>query len=96
MSIRHTLPIAALAAGLGGTILPTLAQNSGGMGAMPGQGMGQMTESGRAGHGAMSGRMMPQGTMSRGCSGMMQSMNGSGGRPNSQWQATPKGGDAPD
>ncbi len=81
MSIRQTLTIAALAAGLGGMILPALAQNSDGMGTMPDQGMGQMTEGSRTGRGMMGGGMM-----SGGCGGMMQSMNGGDGRPNSQWQ----------
>lgn len=86
MSIRQTLTIAALAAGLGGLIVPALAQNPDGMGTMPDQGMGQVTEGGRTGHGMMGGGMMRGGMMSGGCGGMMQSMNGGDGRPNSQWQ----------
>ena len=37
------------------------------------------------GHGMMGGGMMGGGMMSGGCAGMMQSMNGGDGRPNSQW-----------
>jgi hypothetical protein len=38
-------------------------------------------------HGMMSG-----GTMSGGCSSMMQSMNNGGGRPNEQWRTRPPEG----
>jgi hypothetical protein len=97
MSIQQALTLAALAAGLGGMILPALAQDPDSMRTMPGKAMGQMTEGGRAGHGMMSGRMMSRGMMSGdGCAGMMQSMNGGNGRPNSQWHSHPKGGATPD
>ena len=36
---------------------------------------------------AMGHGMMGGGMMSGGCAGMMQSMNGDDGRPNSQWQS---------
>ena len=41
------------------------------------------------GHGMMGGGMMASGMMAGGCAGMMQSMNGGDGRPNSQWQTPP-------
>jgi hypothetical protein len=88
MRIRHTLIATALAAGLGGLIVPALAEAPGGSQTTPDQGMG----TGRMGHGMMSGGMMSGGMMSGGCGGMMQSMNGDGGRPNSQWQKHPRGG----
>jgi hypothetical protein len=54
----------------------------------------------RMGHGTMSGGMMSGamtsgGMMSGGCSQMMQSMNGGGGPPNSQWQKKPHGNAMP-
>lgn len=79
MRIRHTLIAAALAAVLGGLVVPALAEAPGGSPAMPDQGMGM----GHMGHGMMSGGMMG------GCMGMMQSMNNGNGRPNSQWQKHP-------
>ena len=98
MRIRQKLTIAAIAAALGGLIVPALAESPGGMGRMPdrstgGSGMDQgMMSDGMMGRGMMSGGMM-----SGGCSGMMQSMNnGGGGRPNSQWQKHSPGGATPD
>ena len=73
MHIRQTLAAAALA-GIGGLILPALAQDRSGAGDAPDQGM-------------MGGGMMRHGAISGGCGGMMQSMNGGDGRPNSQWRA---------
>ena len=97
MSIGNKLGVVALAAALGGLIVPAIAENApGGMQNGPDQGMsmGQMG-GGMMGGGMMSGGMMSPGMMARGCSEMMQSMNnGADGRPNSQWQKqTP--GDAP-
>lgn len=87
MSIRHTLIAAALAGVLGGLIVPALAAVPGGWRTMPDQSTDGM------GRGTMSGGMMP-GAMMSGCTEMMQSMSGGGGRPNSQWRAHPRGGPA--
>ena len=70
-------------AALGGFVVPSLAQDSGGMGRMPDHSM--------TGH-----RMMGQGMMSGGCADMMQSMAGGDGRPNSQWRTHPRSDAAPD
>ena len=75
MHIRHWLTAAVLAAGVGGLIVPALAQTQGLDGG--GEGQGMMSRGGMMG-----------GMMAGGCAGMMQSMNG-GGRPNSQWHAHP-------
>lgn len=83
MKTRHTLIGAAIAALLGGLIVPALAETSGGSQTMPRQGTGSM------GNGR-SGGMMSGGDMS-GCMGMMRSMNNGDGRPNSQWQKHPPG-----
>ena len=87
MSFGSKLSIVALAAALGGAIVPALAQNgSGGMQGMLDHGMGM---------GHMSQGMMHGGMMSGGCSEMMQSMNNGGdGRPNSQWQKHSPGPDS--
>ena len=46
---------------------------------------------------AMGHAIMGGGMMSGGCAGMMRSMNGGDGRPNSQWQShSPAAGSAPD
>ena len=84
-------------AALGGFVVPSLAQDSGGMGRMPDQGM--TMDHGIMGHrmmgqGAMGGGM--QGMMSGGCAGMMRSMAGGDGRPNSQWRTHPRSGAVPD
>ena len=81
MSIRHTLIGAALAAVLGGLLVPALAETPGGSQTMPGRAMGM----GRMGHRMMSGGMMSGGDMS-GCMSMMRSTNSEDARPNSQWQ----------
>jgi hypothetical protein len=85
MKTRHTLIAAALAAVLGGLVVPALAEAPGGSQMMSNRDMG----TGHTGQG-MSGGMMGQGMMSGGmmggCMGMMQSMNHGNGRPNSQWQ----------
>jgi hypothetical protein len=91
MRIRHTVIAAALAAVLGGLIVPALAEMPGGSQMMPGQEMGTGM-GGHMGHGMTSGGMMSGGMMGSGmtggCMGMMQSMGGNG-RPNSQWQKHP-------
>lgn len=84
MRIRHTVIAAALAAVLGGLIVPALAEMPGGSQAMPGRDIGM----GHMGHGMTSGRMMSGGMMG-GCMGMMPSMDNANGRPNSQWQKHP-------
>ncbi len=84
MRIRQTLTAAALAAGIGGLIVPALAQNRSGAGNAPDQNMSVGMGRGM-GQGMMGGGMMRRGTMSGGCGGMMQPM-GRSGRPNSQWQ----------
>jgi hypothetical protein len=86
MRIRQTLTAAALAAGIGGLIVPALAQNRSGAGDAPDQGMGRSMGHGMMGGGMMAGGMMRREMMSGGCGGIMQSMNGGDGRPNSQWQ----------
>jgi hypothetical protein len=80
MRLQHSLTAAVLAAALGTLIVPALAQAPGGWQAMPDRGM----DMGSTKHGRMSGGMM-----GGGCAGMMQSMNGGAGRPNSQWQKHP-------
>jgi hypothetical protein len=81
MTKRQWLIALAAAAGLG-AFFPAMAQTRGDGGTSPDGGMNDMG----MGNGAMSGRHMGQGMMAGGCAGMMQSMNGGGGRPNSQWQ----------
>lgn len=83
MNIGNKLSIVALAAALGGLIVPALAQNDPGRAqGAPDQEMGMS----HMGQGMMRGGMMSHGMMGGGCSEMMQSMNNGGGRPNSQWQ----------
>ena len=78
-------------AALGGFVVPSLAQDSGGMGRMPDH---SMTGHRMMGQGAMGGDM--QGMMSGGCADMMQSIAGGDGRPNSQWRTHPRSDAAPD
>ncbi len=92
MRVQDKLSAAALAVLLGGMIVPAFAQNSGDTRRPPAQGMGQMEGPNRMDQG-----MTPDSGMSRRCAGMMQSMNGGTGRPNSQWHAhPPSGGATPD
>jgi len=95
MRIRHSLAAAVVVAGIGGLIVPALAQMQDHAGSPPDRGMNQMEGSGRTAHGMMSRGGMSRGMMG-GCAGMMQSMNGGDGRPNSQWRARPPNGSAPD
>jgi hypothetical protein len=89
------LTIAAAAAVLVGAILPALAAPDG---------MDGRQSDGRSGmrQGMMSGHMMGDSMMSGGgmmagrCANMMQSMNGAGGPPNSQWRKPSPGNGAPD
>ncbi len=94
MTIQHPLAAAALAAVLGGLILPALAQAPGGMDGMPDRGMGTGRMGQGTGHGMMSRGMMGGSIMGSGCAGMMQSMNGGGGQPNSLWRVHPPSGRA--
>lgn len=88
MRIRQMIAATVLAAGIGGLMVPALAQDPGAAGNSPDQGM---TMDRGMGHGMMSRGMMSRGMMrggmmSGGCAGMRQSMNGGDGRPNSQWR----------
>jgi hypothetical protein len=79
MRIRQSLAVAALAAGF---VVPAFAQAQDGTGSTPDRDMGRME-----GHGPNDHGVMPRGGKMGGhCAGMMQSMNGGDGRPNSQWQ----------
>lgn len=100
MRIQNILAAVALTAAIGGLIVPAFAQmqapiaspRSGGMDQMQGgAGMGP-----KMGHGMMSQGGMSRGMMSGGCAGMMQSMNGGDGRPNSQWHTQPGDNAKPD
>lgn len=91
MDIRHPLTAAMLAAVLGGLILPTYAQER-----HRARGARDQVMRGMQDRDHRDGRMMSRGEMSGGtmggcCIGMMQSMNGGAGRPNSQWRAHPSG-----
>lgn len=89
MTIGNKLRIVALAAVVGGLIVPAFAQNSpDSTQGRPDHGMSM----GHMGQGMMRGGMMSRGMMGGGCSEMMQSMNNGGGRPNSQWQRHPSDG----
>ena len=79
MSIRYALTIVGIAAGIGGLIPLALAQTRDNTGNTTDQHMGR-TEGSHMGNGMIGGKM------SSGCAGMMQSMNGGDGRPNSQWR----------
>ena len=80
MRNRYALTFSLLAMVLAGSIVPAFSQAAHDMRRPPHQRANGMN------HGMMSGDMMNGGMMSRGCMGMMQSMNGGGGPPNSQWQ----------
>jgi len=84
MRLRQMMIAAVAAASAGALIVPALAQAPNGAGSAPAQGPGMSM--GRTGHGMMGRGMMRGGMMSGGCGGMMQSMAGGDGRPNSQWQ----------
>ena len=83
MNIGNKLTIVALAAALGGLILPAFAQTGSGS---TQSATDQEMSRGHLGQGMMRGGMMSRGMMAGGCSEMMQSMNDPDGRPNSQWQ----------
>lgn len=75
----HTFTIVALSAVVGWLTLPAFAEPP--AGPMSEQGMQMNDMRGQGGHhGMMSGAVMQR------CAGMMQSMNGDAGPPNSQWQ----------
>ena len=88
MSIRYALTIVGIAAGICGLIPLALAQTRDNTGNTPDQHMGRM-EGSHMGNGMMGGKM------SGGCAGMMQSMNGGDGPPNSQWQTHRRGDGTP-
>lgn len=83
MRLQQMMIAAVVAASAGALIVPALAQDPNGAGSAPAQGRGMNMD--RTGHG-MVGRGMMRGGMTGGCGGMMQSMAGGDGRPNSQWQ----------
>ena len=90
MKTRHTLIAAALAAILGGLVVPALAEAPGGSQMIPNRDMAtghrdQGMSGGMTGGAMMSDGMMSGGMMG-GCMGMMQSINHGTGRPNGQWQ----------
>lgn len=94
MHVRQTLTAAIFTAAIGGLIVPALAQSGNGASSAPDQGMNM--DMGRTAHGMTGRGRMRGGMMSGGCGGMMQSMNGGDGRPNSQWQSHPSGKAIPD
>ena len=92
MHIRHPLTAAALATVLGGLMLPAYAEARDGSGGTRDQAVHGMHGRDHMDHRMMSRGDMPGGMMSGGCTGMMQSMSGGDGRPNSQWRVPPSGG----
>ncbi len=86
MDVRHVLTAAAFAAMLGGFVLPVLAQARDRAGDARDPAVSGMETLGRMDHGMMSPDEMSGGMMGGGCAGMMHSMNGGNGRPNSQWR----------
>lgn len=84
MRLRQVMIAAAVAASAGALIVPALAQDPNSAGSTPAERPGMNMD--RSGHGMMGPGMMRGGMMSGGCGGMMQSMAGGDGRPNSQWQ----------
>jgi hypothetical protein len=109
MNVRHTLAIAVVLAGIGGLIVPTLAQTAEGKSDAPNQpGQTSREDRGMMGGGmmgggpsgmmqSMNGMMQSMNAMMQTMGGMMQSMGGGDGRPNSQWQShAPAVGSAPD
>jgi hypothetical protein len=71
---------------------PALAQPQDGAESAPDQGNGRMEGNGHMGYVRMPRGGMSEGMMGGGCAGMMQSMNGGDGRPNSQWRTHPPAG----
>jgi hypothetical protein len=96
MRIQNILAAAVLTAAIGGLIVPAFAQMQGPAPSPRSDGMDQMQDGARMGHGMMSQGGMSRGMMSGGCAGMMQSMNGGDGRPNSQWHTQPGDNAKPD
>ena len=94
MRLRRMMIAAVAAAAAGALIVPALAQAPNGAGSAPPQGPGMSM--GRTGHGMMGRGMMRGGMMSGSCAGMMGSMAGGDGRPNSQWQTHRPEDGAPD
>ncbi len=93
MRLQQMLIAFAVATSAVALIVPALAQDQNSAGSTPGQGPSMMD---RTGHGMMGHGMMRGGMRSGGCGGMMQSMAGGDGRPNSQWQTHRPDNAAPD
>jgi hypothetical protein len=87
MDVRHVLTAAGFAAMLGGLVLPALAQARDRAGDARDPAVSGTETPSRMDHDMMSRGGMSRGTMGGGCAGMMQSMNGGDGRPNSQWRS---------
>jgi len=81
MRVRQALIANCLAAGTDKVILPALAQSQ----------RAPVDPSEHAPNMAMSRGAMQSGKRSGGCGGMMQSVTGANGRPNSQWRAEQPG-----
>lgn len=95
MRFQNPLIVASFVVGFGGLIMPTLAQTQTGAESTPDQSAGHMDGGSHMGGGMMSRGGMSSGMVGGGCSGMMQSMNGGDGRPNSQWRTSPPNGSVP-
>lgn len=95
MPIRYSVTAAAFAAMLGSLALPILAQAREHADSARAPIRSEMASRNHMDHGMMSRGDMSGGMMSD-CAGMMQSMNGGGGRPNSQWRSRPHGSAMPD
>lgn len=91
MRIRLSFAATLLVIGIGGLVVPALAQIKDNAGNPPDRGMEQGQGGARMGHG-----MISRGMIGGGCAGLMQPMNGDDGRPNSQWRAHPDGNTKPD
>ena len=91
MRKRLSVTAAALALGMIGLIVPAIAQMQDHAGRPADRDMKRMQDGPRMSH-----RMMSSGMMEGGCAGMMQSMNGGDGRPNSQWRSGPDNSAKPD
>jgi hypothetical protein len=86
MPIRYSLTAAALAATLASLALPMLAQAREHADSTRAPLRSETASRNHMDHGMMSRGDM-SGSMMSNCAGMMQSMNGGDGQPNSQWQS---------
>lgn len=89
--MRRPRSVIAIALGMTGLIVPAIAQTQDNAGRPPDRDMERVQNGSRLGHG-----MISRGMMGGGCAGMMQSMNGGGGQPNSQWRSGPNNSAKPD